>query len=182
MRQPTYESVIFRYVLILGMILLAAAIRIVPHPWNLTPVGAMALFSGAAIPKRALAFVFPLTALLAGDALKGFHILLPVVYVSFAISVEIGIWLGDNRSIRRLGGAVLLGAVQFFLITNFAVWGILNTYPKTFSGLMACYAAGLPLFRNTLAGDAIFSGLLFGVLFLAERSAPRLRAQTSEAS
>ena len=69
----------------------------------------------------------------------------------------------------RLGGAVLVGAVQFFLITNFGAWLFLNSYPKTLGGLVACYVAGVPFFWNTLAGDMFFSGVLFGGLFLAER-------------
>lgn len=171
-----------RGLLLTAMILFAAMVRIVPHPWNLTPVGAMALFSGAAFRNRWLSFLFPLLALLAGDAIVGFHVLMPVVYASFLISIVIGFWLRKNRSILRLAGAVLLSAIQFFLITNFGVWEFLNSYAKTFSGLVECYVAGLPLLWNTLAGDAFFSALLFGALFLAERSYPALRSEAHETS
>jgi hypothetical protein len=68
-----------------------------------------------------------------------------------------------------LAGATFIGALQFFLITNFAIWATFLTYPKTFAGLLACYAAGLPLFWNTLAGDAFYAVLLFGGYALAER-------------
>jgi hypothetical protein len=164
------------------MILFAVVIRIVPHPWNLTPVGAMALFSGAVIRNRLLAFVIPLSALLAGDLFIGFHVLMPVVYASFLVSIMIGWLLRERRSIPRIGAAALLGALQFFLITNFGVWMILQSYPKTPAGLAACYVAGLPLFWNTLAGDAFFSALLFGALFLAERRYPAFRPDTVIAS
>ena len=177
-----HEETIFRTMLIVGMILFAAIIRIVPHPWNLAPVGAMALFSGAVIRNRVMAFAFPLLAMLAGDWFVGFHILMPVVYASFLISTAIGFWLRERRSVVRLGGAVLLGAIQFFLITNFGVWMFLNSYPKTFAGLMACYAAGVPFFWNTLAGDVCYSVLLFGGLFLAERLVPVLRPNVSAVS
>ena len=171
--QPaTHENAIFRWVLIAAMILFAAIIRVVPHPWNLAPVGAMALFSGAVIRNRWAAFLFPLLALLAGDFFVGFHVLMPVVYASFLISVTIGSWLRDNRTVLRLGGAVLLGAAQFFLITNFGVWLFLHSYPKTLAGLAACYLAGVPFFWNTLAGDAFFSAVFFGALYLAERAYP----------
>jgi len=66
------DGQIFRGLLIVGMILFAAVIRIVPHPWNLAPVGAMALFSGAVIRNRVVAFLFPLAALAAGDFSLGF--------------------------------------------------------------------------------------------------------------
>jgi hypothetical protein len=105
-----------------------------------------------------------------------------VVYASFLISTAIGFWLRERRSVVRVGGAVLLGAIQFFLITNFGVWLFLNTYPKTFAGLMACYAAGVPLFWNTLSGDICYAALLFGGLFLAERTSPALRPNVSAIS
>jgi hypothetical protein len=177
-----HEETIFRTMLIVGMILFAGIVRIVPHPWNLGPVGAMALFSGTMIRNRVMAFVFPLLAMLAGDWVVGFHILMPVVYASFLISTAIGFWLRERRSAGRLGEAVLLGAIQFFLITNLGVWMFLNSYPKTFSGLMACYAAGVPFFWNTLAGDICYSALLFGGLFLAERIYPALRPNVSAVS
>jgi hypothetical protein len=177
-----HEETILRMMLIVGMILFAAIMRIVPHPWNLTPVGAMALFSGAVVRNRVMAFVFPLLAMLVGDFFIGFHILLPVVYTSFVISTAIGFWLRERRSVVRLGGAVLLGAIQFFLITNFGVWMFLNSYPKTFAGLMTCYVAGAPFFWNTLAGDICYSALLFGGLFLAERTFPALRPNVSAVS
>jgi hypothetical protein len=66
--------------------------------------------------------------------------------------------------------------MQFFLVTNFAMWASsLSSYPKTASGLAACYIAGIPLFWNTLAGDAFYVALLFGVMALAERKFPALR-------
>jgi hypothetical protein len=174
-----HEETIFRTMLIVGMILFSAILRIIPHPWNLTPVGAMALFSGAVIRNRVMAFVFPLLAMLAGDFFIGFHKLMPVVYASFLISTALGFWVRERRSAVRVGGVVMLGAIQFFLITNFGVWALSNFYPKTFAGLMACYAAGVPFFWNTLAGDVCYSGLLFGGLFLAERSFPALRLDVS---
>jgi len=177
-----HDETIFRTVLILGMILFAAIIRIVPHPWNLTPVGAMALFSGAMVRNRVMAFAFPLLAMLAGDLIVGFHILMPVVYASFLISTALGFWLRKRLSAARLGGVVLLGAIQFFLVTNLGVWMFLNSYPKTFLGLMACYAAGVPFFWNTLAGDICYPGLLFGGLYLAERMYPALRSNVSAVS
>jgi hypothetical protein len=151
------------------LVLLAAALRIVPHPWNLTPIGAMALFSGSAFREKWFKFAFPLVGLFAGDTLIGFHKLMPVVYLSFALNVAIGMWLGENRKVLRIASATIVGAIQFFLTTNFAVWVVFTTYPKSLAGLLACYAAGLPLFWNTLAGDALYVALFFGGYALAER-------------
>jgi hypothetical protein len=176
------ENLLYRMLLALVLIVLAAALRIAPHPWNFTPVGAMALFSGALLKDRRLAFVFPLVALFAGDVFVGFHKLIPIVYASFLINVAIGLWLRDHRTITRISFATIVGAVQFFIVTNFAVWQFLGGYPYTAAGLVACYIAGIPLFWNTLAGDAFYAILLFGGFALAERMFPALRASMQPAA
>ncbi len=165
------ENLLYRTLLALALILLAAALRIAPHPWNFTPVGAMALFSGAVIRDRRLAFIFPLLVLFLGDIFIGFHKLIPIVYASFLISVAIGLWL-----------PTLLGAIQFFLVTNFAVWALGSFYPRTVAGLATCYIAGIPFFWNTLAGDALYATLFFGGYTLAERLIPASHASVQRAS
>src|SRR2546430_7520469 len=112
---------LFRGAIILTTVALAAILRVLPHPWNLTPIGAMALFSGAMFRNRWVAFLLPLAGLFAGDLFVGFHKLMFVVYASFAVSIAIGRWLAQTRSVSRIGGAVLLGALQFFAVTNFAM-------------------------------------------------------------
>lgn len=171
------RSELCRLGLALVMIAIAAALRVAPHPWNFTPVGAMALFSGAIIKDRRLAFAFPLLALFAGDLCAGFyHIgVMLVVYSSFLPSVLIGLFLRKRRDLPRIAGATLLGSVAFFLISNFGVWWLLDSYPKTVSGLAACYLAGLPFLGNTLAGDALYAALFFGAFALAERVLPMVR-------
>jgi hypothetical protein len=169
------ENLLYRTLLALALIVLAAALRIAPHPWNFTPVGAMALFSGTVLKDRRLAFFFPLLALFLGDIFIGFHKLMFVVYASFLVNVAIGLWLRDRRTITRITLATLLGVVQFFIVTNFAVWALGSFYPRTVAGLVACYAAGVPFFWNTLAGDAFYATLLFGGFALAERLFPSLR-------
>ncbi len=176
------ENLFYRTLLALALIVLAAALRIGPHPWNFTPVGAMALFAGSMLRDRRLAFVFPLLALFAGDLFVGFHKLMFVVYASFLVNVVIGLWLRDRRTIARISLATLLGAIQFFLVTNFAVWQFLSGFPHTASGLLACYIAGIPFFWNTFAGDAFYATLLFGGYALAERFIPALKQPNPQVS
>ena len=169
------ETAMVRTVVVLALVALAVALRIAPHPWNLTPIGATALFSGALVKDRRLAFLFPLLALLAGDLFIGFHKLTLVVYASFLLNVLIGRFLEDHRTVARIGGAIFLAALQFFVVTNFAVWALLGSFPLTPAGLGTCYVMGLPLFWNTLAGDVVYGALLFGGFALAERTFPVLR-------
>jgi hypothetical protein len=180
------EALFFRTIMAMVLIVLAAALRIAPHPWNLTPVGAIALFSGAILKDRRLAFAFPLLSLFAGDVVTGLPKIIRyievdlAVYASFLVSVAIGLLLRKNRGVFRVAGATLLGAVQFFLISNFADWAFLGTYSKTGSGLITCYVNGIPLFWNTLAGDALYAALFFGGFALAEHFFPALRENAAE--
>jgi Family of unknown function (DUF6580) len=165
-----------RAALIISIVLGAAALRVVPHPMNFAPIGALALFGGAYFSSQRAAVAVPLLSLIAGDIFTGFHPLIPYVYASFLVSVAIGFWLRQKKSAARIGGSTLAGAIQFFLITNFALWASsIGSYPKNAGGLAACYIAGLPLFWNTLAGDAFYVTLLFGGMALAERRFPSLR-------
>jgi hypothetical protein len=165
-----------RAALIIGIVLVSAALRMVPHPMNFAPIGALALFGAAYFSSKRAALVVPLLSLVAGDIFTGFHPLIPYVYASFLVSVAIGFWLRRKRSAWRIGGATVAGAIQFFLITNFALWASsIGNYPKNAAGLAECYIAGLPLFWNTLAGDAFYVALLFGGMALAEKRFPSLR-------
>jgi hypothetical protein len=167
-----------RTALLTGMVMAAAALRLLPHPMNFAPVGALALFGGASFRCKRMALALPLVSLIAGDIFIGFHRLMPYVYASFLVSVAIGFWLRRSRSVIRLGAGVLAGAIQFFLVTNFALWAAsIGAYPKTPGGLLACYIAGIPDFWNTLAGDTFYAAVLFGGLALIERWFPALREQ-----
>ena len=46
-------------------------------------------------------------------------------------------------------------------------------YPKTVEGLMACFAAGIPFFWNTLAGDLFYVTVLFGSYEVVKQRYPR---------
>jgi hypothetical protein len=165
-----------RTALVAGIVLAALLLRVVPHPMNFAPVGALALFSGAYFSSKRAAVAVPLLSLLAGDFFTGFHRLMLWVYASFLVSVAIGFWLRRARSVPRIGAATLAGAVQFFLITNFALWAsAIGNYPRNWAGVIECYISGLPLFWNTLAGDAFYVTLFFGGMALAEKRFPSLR-------
>jgi hypothetical protein len=165
-----------RTIVIVGIVFAAAALRLAPHPMNFGPIGALALFGGAYFSSKRAALAISLLSLAAGDVFIGFHRLIPYVYASFLVSVAIGFWLRSNRSAPRVAAATLVGAIQFFLVSNFALWASsIGSYSKTAAGLAACYIAGIPYFWNTLAGDAFYAVLLFGGMALAERKFSILR-------
>lgn len=166
-----------RLLALVSGIVAAAALRLIPHPPNFSPIDAMALFSGAYLGRRALAFVAPLGALLLSDAILGFYHNMAFVYGSVALIVLIGWLVSSRRTPLWIGGAALASAMLFFIITNFGVWVSGAYYPSTLAGLAACYVAAIPFFQNTLAGDLVYAALLFGGFALLERSVPALRSQ-----
>ena len=160
---------------IVTLIVAAALSRLLPHPPNFTPVGALALFAGTYLADKRLAFVIPLAALALSDAILGFHLLLPLVYGCFALTVCLGFGLRKRVQLAGLATRVLAASVLFFVVTNFGVWELGTMYPHSIPGLISCYVAAIPFFRNTLLGDASFTALLFGSFAFAERVIPALR-------
>jgi hypothetical protein len=76
----------------------------------------------------------------------------------------------------RIGLASVAGSIVFFLVSNFGTWALSGMYAHTLTGLAACYAAAIPFFQNTLAGDLFYATLLFGGFRVAELLVPKLRA------
>ena len=150
------------------LVLIVASMRLIPHPPNFVPIAAIALFAGVYFSKRT-AFILPVAAMIISDIFIGYYeiSLMAVVYGSFLLYVLLGFWLKKNKKWYTIGGSAILGAVLFFLITNFAVWAFTPWYAKTLSGLIQCYLMALPFFRNTLFGNLFYVSAFFGIYELA---------------
>lgn len=168
-----------RFAFVLGMIALAVLSRILPHPHNFTPIGAVALFGTAYFTRRWVAILAPLIILWLSDLFinnaiysqyyEGFQWLGSLwVYGAFALISLMGMAALRRVTATRVGGSALAASVLFFIVTNFGVWASGGMYPKTTEGLMACFAAGIPFFGNTLMGDLFYSVVLFGAFEWAQ--------------
>ena len=165
----------FRLISLLSAIAAAAALRLVPHPPNFTPIGAMAMVGGASLGRRWLAFAAPLAALFLSDLALGFYSGMWVQYIAVALVVLLA-WTALKRITPvRVGSAALASSILFFVVTNFGTWALSGMYPHDLDGLAACYVAAIPFFQNTLAGDLFYSAALFGGFALLERLLPTLR-------
>jgi hypothetical protein len=176
-----------RFWFVLTLVLVAAGSRLLPHPPNVTPLAAVALFGGATLPRRWLALVVPLAALLLSDLLLqltylagwqpswGFYQGQWVVYTCFLITAAIGQLIRRRHHALTIALATVAGSLVFFLATNAAVWASGLLYPRTLQGLLLCYEMALPFLRNSLIGDLAYSAILFGALALAEARIPILR-------
>ena len=148
--------------LAIGLMALGALVRVTQH-LNFAPVGALSLFGGARL-RGWQAYLLPLVLMAVTDPLVGgYSVATPLVYASFLINVWIGSRLRQTENPLAIGGAALAGSLQFFLLTNFAVWAGYNTYPHTLGGLVSCYVAGIPFYGRTLASDLFYAGILFGL-------------------
>jgi len=159
----------------LALTTLGALARLLPHPPNFAPVGSMSLFAGARLPVWQ-AYLIPIALMAITDPILGAFYGVPAYskgtiffYSSFLISVWLGRRLRGTENVPKIAAFALVNSMQFFLVSNFAVWQFMSTYPHNSSGLLSCYVGAIPLFWNTLAGDAFYAALLFGAYALAER-------------
>ncbi|MGH9354177.1 MAG: DUF6580 family putative transport protein [Terriglobia bacterium] len=157
------------YFYVLGAILF----RILPHPWNLTPIAAMFLFSGAVFKRKLDSLLVPLAALLISDFAVDLllyhgtsHWFSPFTWGAFLLIGLLGWTLRGQWSKRlgwlKVGCASLAGSTLFFLITNFGVWAAGMLYPQNSVGLSACYIAGITFYMNDLIGDLAWNAVMFG--------------------
>ena len=142
----------------LGIIGVLTLSRLLPHPPNFTPILSMAIFSGAIINTRIIAYLIPLVAMLISDLYLGFHSCMPIIYFSLALCVLIGTFLEAKVTILNFVLGISAGVILFYLITNFAVWYGSGMYDYSFSGLIKCYVMALPFLQNT-----IISSMIYGV-------------------
>lgn len=182
MKQNRTNIIVFLLLVVIG-----ALYRV----WDNRPLGfapqiAMALFAGSVIKDKKIAFLFPLLSMLVSDALyqllytqgltsiAGFYKGQWVNYILFASITLIGFRINSQKVGQIILGS-LAGVIFFFIASNFLDWigGGLDLYnqpyPKTFNGLMTCYAAGLPFLKGSLIATFVFSAVLFGGYNLAGR-------------
>jgi hypothetical protein len=179
-----------------GLTVFAAVLRLVPHPANLTPVGALGLYGGARLP-LAQALALPLALMALTDVIlhyavyPGYPPFHPWVYASLAVNVLLGrLLLRRTQAPAKVVAVTLLASLQFFLVTNFGAWLGSPLYPQDLGGLAACYTAALPFYGqqvpppfgflgNAVAGDLLFSTALFGLhAWLARVAFPAERVTT----
>jgi hypothetical protein len=160
------------------LLLVAVLSRLVPHPeWlNFTAVTGSLLYFGARRSWREM--LAPLVVLMATDyalTVYSYHYpfrwsdYLPTWAWYVAVMALGQILLKAKTSFVRVAAGVVLGPTSFWILSNYAVWAGSNMYQHTWDGLVACFAAAIPFYRNDLASTAIFAGLAFGVPVLVRR-------------
>jgi hypothetical protein len=158
-------------------VLLAIAVRFlpfigplnfIPHAWHFTPIAASLLFFGARGSRRQMWapwLMLAVTDVILTKYIYAFtfswdHL---VTWVWYAAILWLGSNLRENSGMLRVVAAALASSVSFFLLSNFATWAAWpGMYPRSLSGLMTAYVAGLPFIRGTVESDVFFSIAMFG--------------------
>ncbi len=183
----TTQKINLRFIVITGLILLAAASRLLPIH-NFSPLGAIALFGAAHFTKKWQAIAIPLVATWLSDLFinnviyarffptftwfyQGFY----WQYAAYILIAVAAFFILRKVSAKNVLIGALASSVIFFLVSNFGVWIGSTGYPQTFSGLMLCYTAAIPFAQGTLYGDLIYSVVLFGGFALAQKQIPSLQ-------
>ena len=181
------------------LILVAALYRIIPNrPAGFAPHMALALFGGSILKDRKWAIALPLISLFLSDlfyqALYAMNLTdIPgiyggqwQIYLCFVVITLFGFLL-QKRTVGNIFLFSVSGSLIFFMLSNFLVWaggGGFNR-PKTFEGLVQCYADALVFYRdaglihgfagNFILGELVFTIVLFGGYYLLNQASLRPR-------
>ena len=148
-----------------GILILLAATRFIPHPPNFTSLIALSFYVPALmgvqfIPALLLSFLIT-------DIFIGFHSLTIFTWGSVIIIGIISKYFVKTTSKRLFG--TLVGALIFFVITNFGVW-TLGSYGYTLNGLISCFILAIPFFKNTIISTILFSIIIEFALYMWEKN------------
>ncbi len=179
----------FRFGTLALIVLVAAMSRLLPHPPNVTAVGAMALFGGAYFSQRWQSYVVPFMALWLSDLIlnnvvyKAFNPTFTLMsahsvwsYIAFMLVVFLGTVMLKKVKVTTVLTTSLASSLLFYLITNFGAWYAdpFGMYSRGIDGLSASYVMGLPYLMNTIVGDLVWCAVLFGGFELAQKRVPTL--------
>lgn len=141
------------------IILSLSLTRLIPHPWNFTPMLAVGIFSGFYFKQFYLSLFIVILSMFIGDLYLGFHSTMFFTYISLAVAVIIGLYIKHFKFTEILFSG-LASSVSFFIITNFGAWLTLAMYEKNFAGLLQSYTLAIPFFHNTLISTFLYLILL----------------------
>lgn len=189
--QPRF-LVLLLFIVVAGVLRITAAGEITPFS-NFSPVGAMALFGGAYFADKWKSYVFPLLTLFLGDVIMSQTIYKAYAtgilyegwiwtYLGFAAMVLAGQLIIKKVRITSVVAASVIAAIVFWLLADFGTWTTSHNidmttglpFTKDAQGLVKCYIQGLPLVKNTILSNLVFSAIFFGLFEWMQNKIPAL--------
>ena len=160
----------------IGLILILALAKLIPHPPNFTPIIAVAIMSGYFFRNIYLSFAILLISMLLADVFIGFYNNMLFVYLSLFLIAFVFFKISKKINFKNLFVYSFIGSLIFFIISNFGVWALGSpgaydvAYGKNLNGLVECYILAIPFFGNTFLSTLIFS---YPAIFIYKSLAPR---------
>ena len=139
----------------ISLILVLSFSRLIPHPYNFTPILAVGVFGGFYFRHFILSLFIVISSMFVGDLVIGFHSTMFFTYTALVFAVVIGMFI-KKLNFKEVIFSGLASSVIFFLVTNFGSWLTMEIYEKSISGLLQSYVMGLPFFHNTLLSTLIY--------------------------
>lgn len=145
--------------------------RFMPHEWGWTPVIAMGVLSTYLLGAKALLPI--LLGQICCDLWYGFYDAPAMIgtYAGYVLSAVCGIWAGKKPQVLTTIGLTVAASAGFFVLSNFGVW-MTPYYEHTLQGLLNCYVAALPFWKNQLVADLFLSTLATLILFYRTNTKP----------
>ena len=147
----------------IGLILILALAKLIPHPPNFTPIIAVAIMSGYFFRNIYLSFAILLISMLLADVFIGFYNNMLFVYLSLFLIAFVFFKISKKINFKNLFVYGFIGSLIFFIISNFGVWALGSpgvydvAYEKNLNGLVECYILAIPFFGNTFLSTLIFA-------------------------
>lgn len=172
-----------------GLILMATAARIVNAEmglYNLVPIAALGLFSGAVVKDKKYAFLFAILAQLAADMYfelftntPGFYGISQIfTYVALVAVTFLGFYIKQPKALKVFGFTI--GAsIIFFVVSNFGYYaqgwngyswgGFVKTYVDAIAFYKQSDAGVAPILGRLFLPELLGSTLLFGAYYLLQQ-------------
>lgn len=167
----------FTVILAVILILAAALSRVLMYPDNFSPIIGMAIFAGAVIKERKLAFLLPIVAMFLSDVMFEVFGIAPGFWgwgqlIGYGILALITILAFNLKKINvpNVAKYSIVSSIIFFILSNLSFFiidnAIYHTYTQDANGFIQCYVNALPFFRTSLIADLVYSTVLFGTYYL----------------
>ena len=157
------SAVLKKEIFAIGLILILAFARLIPHPPNFTPIIAVAIMSGYFFKNINLSFLVLIVAMLLSDLFIGFYENIIFVYASLLLITFVFYKISNKINYKNLLIYGFAGSLIFFIVSNFGVWALGSpgvydvAYEKNLTGLIECYILAIPFFGNTFLSTLIFA-------------------------
>jgi hypothetical protein len=195
----------FSYLGVIGLAFIGIALtRLLPHPYNFTPMVTVGLLSVGFGKHRFTALLLALAAWIVSD--YGVNMLVQPdytasfsayltsatalgVYTAFLLASLSGLILKSRLNVGRFALASLSGSFVFYLVSNTAIWLGSAFYAKSITGYLACLYAGIPFYHagdplssfalNQFLGDAFYMGIAYVGILVWQNYSPAKAVETN---